>query len=90
MDKRYTRWQELFEGVRAIAALDSQVLYQKATPCFYEVFAEGSNDSAEIGGTRKGGLPDLPEGIPWPVENGQALTFLAQANIILVKKIINL
>ena len=80
MDKRHARWQELFEEVRAIEALESQALYEKALPCFYSVYSERSPDSAEIGASRKGGLPDLPENIPWPVENGQAMTFLAQVN----------
>jgi len=60
MDKRYAHWQELFKGVRAIEAPDSQALYQKATPCFYEVNADRSTDSTEIGASRKGGSPDLP------------------------------
>ena len=81
MDKTFARWQELFEDVRKIEDLDSQALYKKALPCFYDIYSQFSYDGgSQIGVSRKGGLPDLPETIPWPIENDKAMTFLAQIN----------
>ena len=82
MDKAFLRWQELFEGLRMIDSLDSQALYKQALPCFYKIrSSEPGDDSALIGASRVGGLPDLPSSLSWPVDgDGRLLTFLAQVN----------
>jgi uncharacterized protein YwqG len=87
MDKAFSRWQEVFEQVREIEGLDSQALFEQAEPCFYqkwyqagEEVTEDKPDLAQIGGSRIGGLPDLPETLSWPIYDGQAMAFLAQVN----------
>jgi uncharacterized protein YwqG len=87
MDKVFSRWQEVFEQVQEIEGLDSQALFEQAEPCFYqkwyqagEEVSEDKPDPAQIGGSRIGGLPDLPETLSWPLHNGQAMAFLAQVN----------
>jgi uncharacterized protein YwqG len=40
-----------------------------------------SNGERGIGGSHIGGLPDLPNGVPWPEVDGKHLGFLAQFNL---------
>jgi len=87
MDKTFARWQEVFEQIQEIEGLDSRSLFEQAEPCFYQKWYQASKEVAEdepalvqIGGSRIGGLPDLPETLSWPVHEGQAMAFLAQVN----------
>lgn len=87
MDKVFARWQELFEQVQEIEGLDSQALFEQAEPCFYQKWYQAGEETPEhiidpdqIGSSRSGGLPDLPETLSWPIHDGQAMAFLAQIN----------
>lgn len=87
MNKRFARWQELFEQIREIEGLDSQALFEQAEPCFYEKWYRVTDETVtddtaptQVGGSRIGGLPDLPDSIPWPTHEEQAMAFLAQIN----------
>ena len=80
--KRYACWKEQFEEVFGGENIDPREFYKKALPCFYEKYnPEGKKDISVIGTTRHGGYPDLPENESWPVENGKAMSFLAQINL---------
>jgi uncharacterized protein YwqG len=41
----------------------------------------GKEGAPEIGGSRLGGWPDLPEGTPWPTWRGRPMAFLAQIDL---------
>ena len=80
--KRYGFWKEQFEEVFSGENIDPRELYEKALPCFYEKYdLKEKKDISVIGTTRQGGFPDLPESENWPVENGKAMSFLAQINL---------
>ncbi len=81
MDKTLARWGELFADAQKLERLDSQVFYERALPCFYQRYNPGAAiDDIPCGASHTGGSPDLPPDLPWPVEAGQAMTFLAQVN----------
>ena len=80
--KRYGFWKGQFEEVFGGENIDPRELYEKALPCFYEKYdLKEKKDISVIGTTRQGGFPDLPESKNWPVENGKAMSFLAQINL---------
>jgi uncharacterized protein YwqG len=81
MDKTLARWQELFAEVLQIEDLDSQAFYEQALPCFYSIYTpQPTGDDTPSGASRRGGYPDLPQDMPWPAYESQAMTFLAQVN----------
>ncbi len=80
--QRYALWEKQFEAVFKGKGLDPQKLYKDALPCFYEKYEpETKGNPLEVGISRTGGYPDLPEGESWPTYDGKAMPFVAQINL---------
>ena len=57
------------------------LIVNAATECA-RLYRVGAEDTEATGGSRYGGLPDLPPGTEWPRnDNGKLLSFLAQINL---------
>jgi uncharacterized protein YwqG len=64
-------------GLKRVA----RAIAKEILPCV-RLFAKRSRDaSIEMGATKLGGLPDLPEASEWPCRNGVPLSFIAQINV---------
>ncbi len=57
----------------------AQKLIDHLQPCIMVRF--GQQDQIEIGKSKLGGAPDLPEGMEYPVKNGEWCEFLCQINL---------
>ncbi len=60
--------------------VDPQQLLQMLQPII-ELELMESKDEIPLGGSKFGGLPDLPEGFSYPIFENQALPFIAQINL---------
>ena len=56
------------------------ILRAAARPCF-RIGRLIGDIYAQVGNSRFGGKPDLPAGLAWPLDDGAAMTFLAQINL---------
>jgi uncharacterized protein YwqG len=55
-------------------------LLELAQPCVH-LRPAGEEKRHQVGRTRLGGVPDLPEGVAWPQTKTGLLVFLAQINL---------
>jgi uncharacterized protein YwqG len=76
---RYAKIPQSAVEKAGLAEFDA-LLRAEARPCF-RIGRIIGDFYAEVGNSRFGGQPDLPAGFEWPLDDGAAMTFLAQINL---------
>jgi uncharacterized protein YwqG len=71
---------------KILKILESKGLERIAEPCLKFKTLPETNRKLPLGSSKMGGNPDLPKGIPWPVNHGRPLDFLLQLNLAKLPK----
>jgi uncharacterized protein YwqG len=69
-------------GLKRVAPL----IAKEVLPCVRLIAKRARDGSIEIGASKLGGLPDLPEASEWPCRDGAPLSFIAQINVTALPK----
>jgi uncharacterized protein YwqG len=59
---------------------------KEALPCVHLFSRRAREEAIEIGASKLGGLPDLPDISEWPHRDGAPLSFIAQINVTALPK----
>jgi uncharacterized protein YwqG len=69
-------------GLKRVAPL----IAKEILPCVRLIAKRARDGSIEIGASKLGGLPDLPDASEWPSRDGVPLSFIAQINVTALPK----
>lgn len=75
-------WRELLEPCGLAERLaEVKALRRPSLRLRLDALEEDDEDGLDVGGTRFGGDPDLPPGLPWPAVEGEPMVFVAQLDL---------